>query len=416
MKKLLAIAAAVLLSTSLTSMPVSAAVPKAKAGASCSTSKVATKVKVAGKTLVCAKTAKGSKVWKVTKAVVAAPSRVSAPATIAAPSIAIGEPNPSAPGVGVYPIILDPNGGGSSDPTPRTPEQAESVNQALAPAPTGLAVSNISENSVTVSWDPIPTGALYQVYIRYNDSYESFGIDHTYSNHTFRNLTPGWAYTVGLHAALPVESNISTVAFQTLGTKPVVGPTMDGPTSVTATADNDSVSASWSAVAGASYYSVSLYDNGMMDGGMTSYGAPGLSHTFTGLMSGRNYRLTVAAIIDGSLTKTYTVYVTTTNTNPAPPAPQTGAQIYSPSNLQVVSVTPTTVTVSWDEDAAAGITLWSVHARQGSSFGSTGFDGAARTATLVDLSPGVSYEIGVKGFDGSNWTNLITVGLILPTA
>jgi hypothetical protein len=415
MKKLLAIATAVLLSAAYVSMPASASTPKAKVGASCSSAKVSAKVKVAGKTLVCSKTAKGSKVWKVTKATIASPALVTSATPIAVTSIAVGEPNPSAPVVGVYPIVLDPNGGGSSDPTPRTPEQAESVNQALAPAPTGLALSNITENAVTVSWDPIPHGALYQVYIRYNDSYESFGIDHTYSSHTFRNLTPGWAYTVGLHAALPVESNIATVAFQTLGSRPPVGPTLDGPTSVTATADNDSVSASWAAVEGASYYSVSLYDNGMVDGGMTSYGAPGLSHTFTGLMSGRNYRLTVAAIVNGSLTRTYTVYVKTTNTNPTPPAPQTGAQIYSPSNLQVVSVTPTTVTVSWDEDPSAGITLWSVYARQGSSFSSTGFAGDARTATLINLSPGVSYEIGVKGFDGSNWTTLITVGLILPT-
>ena len=416
MKRSFSVAAILLigvLTTTVAIEPASAATPKAKVGASCKTQKTATKVKVAGKTLVCTTTAKGVKIWKITKATVAPKVSTSTPA------IAVGEPNPTAPTGplnGIYPIVLDPNGGGSSDPDPRTPEQAESPNAALASAPTGLSVSNITDNAVTVSWDSIPAGALYQVYIRYDDSYESFGIDSNYTSHTFSDLTPGWNYTVGLHAVLPRESNIATLAFRTTGTTPVTTPTLPGPSSVTGIGTNDSVTVTWSAVAGAAYYSVAITDNGVRDGGVTSYGEPTLSHTFTGLEPGKTYRLMVAAIVDGNITQTSVALVNTTNTNPAPPLPLTSAQLYGPTNLHVVSVTPTTVTVAWDEEPAGGITLWSVHARYLSSFTSTGFDGSARQATMVNLNPGFSYEIGVKGFDGSNWTSLATVGLVLPNA
>jgi hypothetical protein len=414
-KRLSALAATALLAASLmapfAAQSANAAAPKAKVGATCATQKTSSKVKVSGKTLVCTKNAKGAKVWKVVKATVAAPA-VSAPIA----SLAVGEPNPSAPNVGIYPIVLDPNGGGSNDPTPRTPEQAEALNPALDPAPTGLAVSNITDNSVLVTWDPIPVGTLYQVYIRYDDSYESFGVDSTYTSHTFSNLAPGWNYTVGMHEATPRESNIATVAFRTTGTTPNTTPVVAGPSSVTGTGDDNSVTVSWAAVEGASYYPVAITDNGIRDGGVTSYGEPGLSHTFTGLEPGKTYRVMVAAIINGSITRETVAYINTTNTHPAPQAPLTSAQLYAPTNLHVVSVTPTTVTVAWDEDPAGGITLWNVYARYGSSYTSTGFDGADRQATMINLNPGFSYEIGVKGFDGSNWTSLVTVGLILPSA
>jgi hypothetical protein len=414
-KRFSALAATVLLAAALiapfAAQSANAATPKVKAGAACTAQKTSSKVKVSGKTLVCTKNAKGVKVWKVVKASVAAPA-TTAPIS----SFAVGEPNPSAPNIGIYPIVLDPNGGGSSDPTPRTPEQAEALNPALDPAPTGLAVSNITDNSVLVTWDPIPEGTLYQVYIRYDDSYESFGVDSSYTSHAFRNLTPGWNYTVGIHEATPRESNIATVAFRTTGTTPNTTPTSAGPSSVTGIGDDNSVTVSWSAVEGASYYPVAITDNGIRDGGVTSYGEPGLSHTFTGLEPGKTYRVMVAAIINGSITRETVAYINTTNTHPALPAPLTSAQLYAPTNLHVVSVTPTTVTVAWDEDSAGGITLWNVYARYLSSYTSTGFDGADRQATMVNLNPGFSYEIGVKGFDGSNWSSLVTVGLILPSA
>jgi Fibronectin type III domain len=210
-KRLLAIGAAALLTVSIsfTATAAEASAPKAKVGASCATQKTSAKVKVSGKTLVCAKTAMGAKIWKVVKATVAETAPIGVDPAAPTTSLAVGEPNPTAPNVGIYPIVLDPNGGGINDPTPRTPEQAEAPNSGLAPAPTGLAVSNVTDNSVTVSWDPIPEGALYQVYVRHDDSYESFGVDNTYSSHTFSNLTSGWDYTVGLYAALPRESNIS---------------------------------------------------------------------------------------------------------------------------------------------------------------------------------------------------------------
>lgn len=415
MKRLSALVATALfagaLVASLAGQPATAAAPKAKAGASCTTQKTSAKVKVSGKTLVCTKNAKGVKVWKVVKAAVAAPA-----ASGSSASLAVGEPSPAAPNVGIYPIVLDPNGGGPNDPAPRTPEQAEALNPALDPAPTGLAVSNITDNSVLVTWDAIPAGTLYQVYIRYNDSYESFGIDSSYTSHTFSNLTPGWDYTVGLQAVKPRLSNIATVAFRTTGTTPNTTPTAAGPSSVTGTGDDNSVTVTWAPVAGASYYTVAITDNGIRDGGVTSYGEPGLSHTFTGLEPGKTYRVMVAAVIDGNITLETVAYINTTNTHPAPPAPLTSAQLYAPTNLHVVSVTPTTVTVAWDEDPAGGITLWNIYARYGSSFTSTGFDGTDRQATMVNLNPGFSYEIGVKGFDGSNWTSLVTVGLILPSA
>ena len=411
MKKLIAVVVGALLAASLQVVAADAVAPKIKAGASCTAVKTAAKVKVSGKTLVCTKTAKGAKVWTVSKATLSSDSSVSDPQA-ATPSPVI-LPTPTASPT-AYPIVIDPNGGGVNDPNPRTPEQAETPTNSLAPAPSGLAISAITDTSVTVTWDAIPAGALYQVYVRQADSYTSFGVDSNYSSHTFENLTPGTDYVVGIYAALPRESNIATLPIHTTGSAPVTIPALPGPTTVSATSDDTSVTASWSAISGASYYSVSITDNSVYQGGVTSYGEPSLNHTFTDLQPGVTYRLMVAGVINGVLTDISTTLIATTNTHPAPPAPLTGAQIYAPGNMQVIAVTPTSVTVTWSEDAAAGITLWNVYARLGSSFSSTGFDGADRQATLINLTPGTSYEIGVKGFDGSNWTTTATIGVILP--
>ena len=176
--------------------PATAASIKVSAGAKCSVAKK--QVKVAKTSLVCKKNAKGKLVW--TRAAAVAPKPLAtanvAPLTIVEepqPVVAASEPPMSPSG---YPVVIDPNAGGSPEVVIRTPEEAEVPAPSNPVAPANLRVTSITENSISVTHDAVDGISQYQVYLRHSDSFSSKGTDISNLNVEFTELTPDWDYVI----------------------------------------------------------------------------------------------------------------------------------------------------------------------------------------------------------------------------
>ena len=115
---------------------------------------------------------------------------------------------------------------------------------------------------------------------------------------------------------------------------------------VTATATEDSITATWEAVTNATSYEVSLYEGGSVvpanQVGATQT-TTGSSHTFTGLSAGTEYTAAVVAIGDPAIYAD-SAAGTTTITTEGTPLPQ----LDTPQNVMTTEIQQRAVIFSWD--------------------------------------------------------------------
>lgn len=418
-QKLAAIVAAAALSISLGGVSAAtAAAPKARAGIACTTANV--KAKVSNTNLKCLKNARGKLVWTT----VTAAGKV----IVRRASIANAAPAPTVPatptttevaqrGPSGYEIIADPNNGGSSEVIYPDPADAEQPNSSLAPAVTGVQIRNLTENSVDIAFTPTAGVDLFQVYMRYGDSFTAKGADASNPIVHFGDLSPGWDYVACVYYLQPRESEKSCVNIHTLGTTPHWQNYLPGPTGVVATAVDDTIEVQWAELADAQRYSVSIeYNSSFQAGGYTEIGGARNHIRFnSGSVSpGLVYKVRVSALLASGDWTVETL--TTVRSNGSQPLPPT--KLPAPTNLRVTDVTPTSVTVAWDVPSeSTDVTVWSVVARYQTSFTSIGAYPSDRSFTIPNLNPGFGYQIIVSGFNSNTgkWTNEATVSVLLPT-
>lgn len=431
----LAVLAAVGLLISAAVVPAEAApgtksVAKPRAGGVCLT--INAKAKVSGTNLKCIKNTRGQLRWvKVTasgKIIVAAPSnarttKASATATTVATTTAVAAPStPMFQGLSTgpsgYPIVADPNNGGNPEVVYPDPSEAEQPNATLAPAVASVTIENLTETGLDVRFSTVAgvTGA-YQVYLRYDDSFTSKGVDGSNPVVHFGDLTPGWDYVACVFYLQPRESAKTCVNVHTPGTTPHTTNYLPGPTNVVATAVDSTIEVTWSELAGAERYSVNIEHNSSFQaGGYTEVGGQRNHIRFNNgsVSPGLLYKVRVSALLaSGDWTVETMTTVVSNGSQPAPPV-----KLPAPTNLRVTDVTPTSVTIAWDVPAeSTGITVWQVYARYQTSYTAIGVDPAARTFTIPNLSPGLGYQLIVAGLNTSTgvWTNEATTSVLLPT-
>lgn len=398
-----------------------AVTPKAKAGAVCTTSNA--KTKVSGVNLKCIKTTRGKLVWTrvtaagriiVTRASVASGTSVAPVSNTAMATTA----SPAVKGPSGYEIVADPNNGGSSEVVYPDPALAEGPNSALAPAVAAISISNLTENAVDVTFEPIAGIDVYQVYLRYNDSFTGKGAEATNPVVHFDQLSPGWDYVACAYYLQPRESAKACVNIHTLGQTPHWQNYLPGPTGVVATAVDDTIEVRWNELADAVRYSVSIEQNSsMQSGGYTEIGGVRTHIRFNSgsVYPGLNYNVRVSAELgDGQWTVETLTTVRSLGSQPAPPV-----KLAAPANLRVTDVTPTSVSIAWDVPAeSTDVTVWSVVARHETSFTAIGAYPADRTFTVPNLNPGWGYQIIVSGYNQNTgvWTNEASVSVMLPSA
>ena len=394
--------------------PATAASIKVSAGAKCTVAKK--QVKVAKTSLVCKKNAKGKLVWTRAAAVAPKPMATAqaAPPTMVEepqPVVAASEPPQSPSG---YPVVIDPNAGGSNEVVIRTPEESEVPVLSDPVAPANLRVTNLGDTSVTVTHDLVAGVSQYQVYLRHGDSFTAKGTDSTNLSVAFSDLTPDWDYVVcAYYRVNEVDSNKTCIDVHTTGQRPVEPVPLSGPTSISLSSTETTISAAWAPVSNAVSYSLChVRQSSWQCGGYTMLTETSAIFQDGSIFAGWRYGIQVTAVFaDGSRSLASMSYIDSKGSQPPPPS-----KLPAPTNLRIVDLTPTSVTVAWDDPANSTLTVWSVVTRYKTSYSATGTDPNVRQFTSTAIWPGGGFEIIVSGYNANTgkWTEEAKIGFFAP--
>ncbi|MHB8736964.1 MAG: fibronectin type III domain-containing protein [Candidatus Dormibacteria bacterium] len=150
-------------------------------------------------------------------------------------------------------------------------------------APSGVSAQPTSGSSVTVSWSAVTGATSYSV-----TSAQATGSPFSTATNSalITNLVAGHSYTFNVQA---IDATATSLLSQAASATP---PTAPGSTVVTATAGDGTASISWTAVSGASSYTVKFGpSNGLLAPDANYHG--GTTDTFSGLTDGYQYAFTV---------------------------------------------------------------------------------------------------------------------------
>lgn len=221
--------------------------------------------------------------------------------------------------------------------------------------PTNVSATS-NEDSIIVSWSPSVGAVNY--YVKLNgEEILTLG-----SPSSFTGLKPNTTYTYQV-CARSADGTGSYTAEKKIMTSPRPP---EFPKVVTT---KDSVTLSWSAVTGATSYDV-LFDD-------TTYRVTGTFKTISGLDSGESYSYSIRSNnADGSSSYTATNTITTILSPPG-----------VPKNV-IISVTPDSVTLSWDPVPKA--TSYDV------IFDGTTYRVSGTTKTITELTPDTGHTYSVR--------------------
>ena len=310
-------------------------------------------------------------------------------------------------------LILDPDAGGSPVvvyPDPSEPEQQVTGN---ASAPENLRITALGDNFVSLSFTPNPNVSLYQAYIRNGDSYTATGAGPD-GKVTFNNLAADFDYVACVYSRVDnIESNRACLDIHTTGSRPVEPVKAAAPKNLQLSATETTVTASWDAVIGASWYYVCHISGGssVQCGGYTHLTPTKAIFQDGSISPATVYAIRVQTVMaDGSFSEEAFKYIRTPGTPPAPPT-----KYAAPTNLRITAISTSEVTAAWDYPADSPITGWLFTVRQLTSYSQTGADGAARSFTYKDLAPSSGYEIILSGRDANGKsTEEIRLGFYSP--
>lgn len=310
-------------------------------------------------------------------------------------------------------LLLDPNAAGSDEvvyPDPSEPEQPIAGNLA---APKNFRVTDLGDDFVSLAFSTSPSVSIYQVYIRYGDSYTATGVGQS-GTVTFRDLTPDFAYVACVYYLTPeAESNRACLNIHTTGSRPAEPIKAPAPANIQLSATQTTITASFDEVPGASWYYVCHVSGDMswQCGGYTHLTPTRVIFQDGSISPATRYGVTVEAVMsDGSWSQRAIRYITTPGT-PPPPATKYAA----PTNLRITAISPTSVTANWDYPEDSSVTVWSFTTRRLTSYSSTGVDGSERSFTSSGLTASTGYEIILSGRDANGkQTEEVRLGFYTP--
>jgi hypothetical protein len=271
-------------------------------------------------------------------------------------------------------------------PAPETAEQ-ETPEENLV-----LSIGEITEQSVELNWVS-PSGATDTLLTingyKRNDQI-SFGRSQT--AWTFIGLYPGEVYVICAEVRAPEPLDRVCELVKTSGEQNRPAPVMPIQNASVVSATDSSISLAWSAVEGASRYTVAWTRSG--EDSWTMMGSQTPFFTLPGLLAGTSYRIELRAFTEGSgLGSSFYMTAATTGERyvaPEPAAPVTGF------TAEIGEVTETAIEIVWTSDTQLD--------RIGLSYSrwqSTSWTGTARAATgssfwITGLAAGTTYDIRLQ--------------------
>lgn len=239
----------------------------------------------------------------------------------------------------------------------------------LPATPTNLTITNVTNNSFTLSWSAANGNTTYFIS---NDNGANYSFTTTSTTYLFTSLLPSTVYTLIVKANNSVGYSPASASVTTT-TKP------DPPTNVQITSIGPTgFTVGWTAGSGASSYQISV-NNG------SSYAYTGISsspYTISNLVAGTTYQVVVASVFTSGITAATAVSVRTGPT--------------APTNLAVSNVSTSAFTITWSASPEA--TSYNVSSNGGSTFTAAG---NVLTYTFSSLSSGTSYTVVIQAEDSN---------------
>jgi hypothetical protein len=255
-----------------------------------------------------------------------------------------------------------------------------------ATPPTGLTSTDITTNSATLNWDPVPGAIEYHVW---NSNELGTFVTVSGTNLMITGLQPGTEYTWGVRAVceLGVTSNWVFSNFSTLQEDCALSP----PTGLVEIPGVNSVDLSWDPVPGAASYQVWC---NAFPGTLTPVNTP--STSFSGLNPSTTYTWGVRVVCPGGDLGEWSFGSFTTLEEACLGTP--------PTNLTETNITSNSADLNWDPVAGAtGYHIWNSN-----ELGTYDVVGAGTTTfNLSGLSASTEYNWAVRAVcvgGVTNWT------------
>ena len=294
-------------------------------------------------------------------------------------------------------------------PGPPTAQTAPTV-------PTGIQSSNITTNSVDLSWNVSTGTAQYEV--QYQVSGSSMWTFYQLTTSTVMTLT-GLSSFVSYNFSVTAINNYGSSPLGTLNNVVMLGPQNTGPSPSgvsnlqVGTITSTSVPLTWSSVTGVTQYRVQYQVQGSSssaDGWVESAVVSSPLTTVTGLLNYVTYNFSVVAI------NNYGASNPTTVTGVQIPGPgSSGSAPMPPVNLKSGSLTTTTVPLSWSANTAGSGTPIQYEVSYqivGSATNAWALFGVTTSPSLVvtGLVPSTQYNFSVIAINnyGASQGSLIT--------
>jgi Fibronectin type III domain/GEVED domain len=252
------------------------------------------------------------------------------------------------------------------------------------PAPYNLTVSNLTNTTASVSFTPgSASSSTYTVTYRIGTTgaVQTVTPAPTGSPVTLTNLTPGTQYTVSVagNCGGAGSSAVASTTFTTTGTPPCNPPTGLIVSNITSNGAIVSFTAATSAV--------STYQLTYTAAGGPNQTATGITSpiTLTNLQASTVYTLSLVSQCPSGQTS---VAATTTFTTPAPPCE-------APTNMSVVLVNSTTISVSYTPSSSAASYTVSATPTAGGTTQTASPNPTGSVVTLGNLLPNTAYTLTV---------------------
>lgn len=254
-------------------------------------------------------------------------------------------------------------------------------------APTGLAAT-ATDTTLALTWGAVTGAVSYTV--TWSGGGETGSASVTDPAYTITGLTAGTAYTVSVIAVPDPTSNNEPSRPAVLVTGTTGGDVLPTPTGVAATnLANTSADISWSPVAGAAAYNVSVATSAAPTVPVFTQTGATSPQAVTGLEADTEYIASVVATAPGS-TDSAAGTVTFTTTNVA---------LATPAGFANSAVTATSATVTWGAVAnATGYTVTTTPAT--STYNPTG-----ASVNLTGLTASTEYTVNVVANDSTGEFN-----------